>query len=310
MARLGIVLGAGGSRGYGWHTGVLRGLEEITGQDLRGTQPMVGTSAGSYAAAYLRGGFTGADLFASAIGEPPTVNGLALSARIGATGQLASVGRPAFRPAAPSVVVHAVRDRRLPRVGALLAGLLPAGTVSGEPWLAPLRLLWEDRDWPAGLRIPAVRVRDGVRVVFDHTNGVPVPDAVAASSAVPAYMAPIVIGGETYVDGSAHAPTNADLLGDEPLDLVVISAPMSAPPEGGGLGRDSAVRVWATRHARGETARLARAGVRVVTIAPNDTARVILGHRMGSVDERRAAAARAAYAQVLASSEALAAALN
>jgi NTE family protein len=206
--------------------------------------------------------------------------------------------------------MHAVRDRRLPRVGALLAGLLPAGTVSGEPWLAPLRLLWEGRDWPPGMRIAAVRLRDGVRVVFDQTTGVPVADAVAASSAVPAYMAPIVIGAETYVDGSAHAPTNADLLGGEPLDIVVISAPMSAPPEGGGLGRDTAVRVWAARHARSETAGLVRAGVRVVTIAPNETARAALARRGGSVDERRAIAAKAAYAQVLDSGEALAAALR
>lgn len=301
--RVGLVLGAGGTNGYGWHTGVLRGLEEIAPFRLGDITEMVGTSAGAYAVSYLRGGFTGADLFAAAVGETPSPEGAVLAQRVGSTGQLGKPERAVLKPIAPSMLQSVARERRLPRLGTVLAGLLPAGTVSGEPFLAPLRALWAGRPWPAGLRVCAVRVRDGQRVIFDGTVPVGVADAVAASSAIPAYMEPIVIDGETYVDGSMFAPTSADLLTDQGLDLVIVSAPMSAPPEGMGLSRDVVVRTWATRHTRQETEALARTGVQVLTLAPSEVSRQVLAQRKGATDPRRAASAHAAYAQVVGAAE-------
>jgi NTE family protein len=314
--RLGLVLGAGGTPGYGWHTGVLRALEEVAGLDPRLIDAMVGTSAGAYAAAYLRGGFSGASLFDAAVGVEHTGHAAGLAARVGAIGQLAAARRPLLRPIAPSVaapgtLAAAFRAGRPPRVGPLLAGLLPAGTVSGEPFLGPLRKLWHGRDWPEGMRIPAVRVRDGAQVVFDGSQGPFVADAVAASSAVPAYMEPIVIDGETYVDGSAYAPTSADLLAGEPLDLVLVSAPMAAAPDAEARwGRDVGVRLWAGHHLRRETEVLVRAGMRVLTLSPTAASRAVLKARGRSNDERRAAAAKAAYSQVIGARADLLAALS
>src|SRR5205814_9838116 len=55
----------------------------------------------------------------------------------------------------------------------------------------------------------------------------PVADAVAASCAIPSFFEPVTIGGVAFVDGGAHSPTNADLLADRELDLVVVSSPRS-----------------------------------------------------------------------------------
>ena len=303
--RIGIVLGGGGTVGYGWHTGVLRGLGEVTGTDPRTAEVVVGTSAGSYAAAYLRAGLSGTDLFRLAVGEPVSDAGLGIVQRAGRAGPLGAPGRRVWRPSDPSVLRLAVRERRLPPVGALLGGLLPTGDVSAEPYLGPLRALFPSGSWPDGLRIPAVRQRDGRRVVFDAESGVDVADAVGASSAVPAYMEPALIGGERYVDGSAHAPTNADVLVDAGLDVVVVSAPMSPPAEGVQLARDLPVRWWAARHLRREVQALVRAGTRVVSVTPSAKSRKTMAPS-GMSEAVRGPAAWLAYRQVLDAGDALA----
>jgi NTE family protein len=87
-------------------------------------------------------------------------------------------------------------------------------------------------EWPdRALWICALRLRDGARVVFgrDEVNTTDVGTAVEASSAIPGYLQPVEIGGETYVDGGAHSPSNADVVCGLGLDLVVVVSPMSAP---------------------------------------------------------------------------------
>ena len=306
--RVGLVLGGGGAAGYGWHTGVLRGLAEIAGLDARTDVELVGTSAGAFAAAYLGAGVSGPDLYALAVGEAPSWAGQALFELAGRPGALADAEPRSRRPASPSVLAAAWRAGAPPRIGSLVAGLLPAGTISGEPQVAPLRVLYEHRTWPPAVRICAVRLTDGRREVFDAMSDVGVPDAVLASSAVPGFMQPVELHGQRYVDGSAHTPTNADVLASSGLDVVLISAPMSPPPDRSGLGFEPPLRTWAGRHLRRETRTLVASGARVLTFAPASDVRrrAPAGRRPAAV---RGPAARAAYAQVLAAGEALAALL-
>src|SRR4051794_1181682 len=51
-----LVLAGGGVLGEAWMTGVLAGIEDATGSDLRRVEAFVGTSAGSIVAARLAGG--------------------------------------------------------------------------------------------------------------------------------------------------------------------------------------------------------------------------------------------------------------
>ncbi|MEA2124262.1 MAG: hypothetical protein QOI80_1044, partial [Solirubrobacteraceae bacterium] len=51
-----LVLGAGGTLGIAWLRGIVTGIEESTGLDLRGCDYFVGTSAGAFVAARLAAG--------------------------------------------------------------------------------------------------------------------------------------------------------------------------------------------------------------------------------------------------------------
>ena len=75
VARIGLVLGAGGVTGGAFHAGVLAALAEGTGWDPRRAEIVVGTSAGSVTAAALRAGLPAADLAARAEGRPLSAEG-------------------------------------------------------------------------------------------------------------------------------------------------------------------------------------------------------------------------------------------
>ena len=51
-----LVLGGGGSLGEAWMMGVLAGIEDAAGVDLRECESFVGTSAGAIVAAHLVAG--------------------------------------------------------------------------------------------------------------------------------------------------------------------------------------------------------------------------------------------------------------
>jgi NTE family protein len=151
-----------------------------------------------------------------------------------------------------------------------LAGLLPRGTASTGAMAARIRECHPD-PWPsAPTWICAVSVRTGRRVVFgredvdvDHIGA-----AVAASSAVPGYFAPVRVGGIDHVDGGVHSTTNADLAAGLGMDLVVVSAPMTAESAGGRLPTG---RAWHTRVLRREIRAVAgRTAVLVVQPGPDD----------------------------------------
>src|SRR6516165_8614987 len=76
-----LVLGGGGVLGEAWMMGVLAGVEDATGFDLRRCEYFVGTSAGSIVAAHLAAG--NAPRRPPAVGTeievatPPAITGLA-----------------------------------------------------------------------------------------------------------------------------------------------------------------------------------------------------------------------------------------
>ena len=81
--RVGLVLGAGGVAGGAFHAGVLAALHEATGWDPRHAGVLVGTSAGSIAAASLRAGLSCADMLARAQDLPLSAEGRAIMRAVG-----------------------------------------------------------------------------------------------------------------------------------------------------------------------------------------------------------------------------------
>ncbi len=293
--RIGLVLGAGGVTGHAFHAGVLDGLAEATGWDPRDAEVIVGTSAGSVVGALLRAGFSARDLAARSTGEPLSPEGAELVARSELAGSSRVPSRPPGRRglprmASPSLLVRAaLRPFWMNRPGVMLAGALPAGGVPTELVAGAFRPLfgadWPDRD----LWLTAVRLREGARVVFGRDGAPPahVADAVAASCAIPSFFAPVAIGGVTYVDGGAHSPTNADLLADRQLDLVVVSSPMSVAGNRLRPSLDLPARRLCRFYLGQEVARIRRRGVPVVAFQPTGDDLKAMG--MNAMDQSRRA---------------------
>jgi NTE family protein len=209
-----LVLGGGGVLGEAWMMGVLAGIEDASGFDLRVCDYYVGTSAGSIVAAHLVAGqsprrpssFDGDEPPASPNGARP-VDGLAAAGLAAArrAGAWAMATAATFAPlalglAAPGgAVARAVLLRRLPHPSQTLTDL--------RRNIERLGPRFDGR-----LRVTAVDRRNGRRVVFG-SPGAPragVPDAVTASCTVPWLFAPVTIGGREYVDGGVWSPTNLD----------------------------------------------------------------------------------------------------
>ncbi len=207
-----LVLGGGGVLGEAWMMGVLAGVEDATGFDLRGCEYFVGTSAGSIVAAHLVAG--------NAPRRPPSVGNEVELAGSAAVGGLAAAAVEAarragawtmaaastFAPLALGVaapggaVMRAALLRRLPR---------PSDTLDQ----LRLRVERSGARFDGRLRVVAVDRRSGRRVVFG-SPGAPaasVGQAVEASCTVPWLFAPVRIGGREYVDGGVWSPTNLDV---------------------------------------------------------------------------------------------------
>jgi NTE family protein len=268
-----LVLGAGGLTGQAFHLGVLTALQELTGFDGRTADVVVGTSAGSLVAAGLTGGMSAHDQLASLTGDVMSPEGQGLLQASRARGAapalpLDPVGTT-LRPLAAGAVLAAARRPWRVRPGALLSSLVPAGRTSTESISYGVRKL-HGNDWPGPqLRICALRARDARRVVFGSPRApqVDVGTACAASCAIPGYFVPVRIGGEAYVDGGGHSPTNADVVRHDSPDLVVVSSPMSFA-RGAGRTPDAAVRFAVRRYLAREVRLLRRSGATVVVFQP------------------------------------------
>lgn len=269
------MLGAGGVVGQAYHAGVLAALEHDCGWDPRTADLVVGTSAGSITATLLRAGVPASELAAWIVQAPLSTEGQVLHRILGTE-------IPAFEPfrvlpllrRRPDLPGRAMVRRAIVRPWSfrpLAAGLalLAPGRHDIAAQLGMLREV-EGTSWPERpLWICAVRRRDGRRVVFGREGApeAPLHLAIAASCAVPGYFAPVRIGDHDYVDGGAHSPTNAAILRDLGLDLVIVVSPMSGPAQRPTSLYDVS-RGHAARLARREARALREAGTAVVVLRP------------------------------------------
>ena len=285
MTSVGLVLGAGGVVGQAYHAGVLAALEHDCGWDPRTADVVVGTSAGSITGTLLRVGVPASELAAWVVQAPLSDEGQVLHDMLGSE-------IPAFEPfrvlpllrRIPDLPGRAMVQRAIVRPWAfrpLAAGLalLAPGRLDIAEQLGMLREV-EGQSWPKrDLWICAVRRRDGRRVVFGRpgTPAAPLHLAIAASCAVPGYFAPVTIADHTYVDGGAHSPTNAAILRERELDLVIIVSPMSGPvrllTDLYGVSRGHAARL-----ARREARALRESGTAVITFRPGRAELAAMGN--------------------------------
>jgi NTE family protein len=284
LAKVGLVLGAGGVVGQAYHSGVLAAIEHDWGWDPRSAEVIVGTSAGSITGTVLRTGVPASELAAWTVKAPLEAEGQILHQIVGQEipefdrfNPLELVRRPPSLPGREMLKSALLRPWNFRPFAASMALLAPGTRHIADP----LRALTEvdGMEWPhEALWICAVRRRDGRRVVFGRpgTPEAPLHLAIAASCAVPGYFTPVRIGGHTYVDGGVHSPTNAAVLRRLSLDLVVVVSPMSGPP--GVLPSIYAASRWnAARTLRREIKALERSGIPVVAFSPGPKEQAVMG---------------------------------
>ena len=298
---MGLVLGAGGVLGAAWLQGALAALVEATGWDPGSADRVVGTSAGSVIGTLLACGIPPWYMVAHSAGE--SFDGLLDAAGDRASdvprsaGGTYSLERALPRPGPGSwrLALGALREPRRQPPAALLAGWLPRGFISTQPIQDVVRAACADAWAPhPGLRVVACDYASGRRVLFG-APGAPrarLPEAVAASCAIPGFYVPPRIGGRPYVDGGLWSVSNLDLLAREELDLVVCLNPTSSRDAAGTLpGR--VLRAQAGRRLGHEAKRVRAAGTKVVLLQPLAEDLEVMGENLMAGRRRHAVIERA-----------------
>ncbi|MGN6126679.1 MAG: patatin-like phospholipase family protein, partial [Humibacter sp.] len=208
--RRALVLAGGGAAGNAWELGVIAGLCEA-GVDLTEADLIVGTSAGSTAAAQITSGMRPHELYAATTSAAP---------RPHSAGAGPDAGRNAGRTAVASSVNYLewsneiiasasdASDMRR-RMGAAALARDDSDGAGSTRWHDIVASRLTNHDWPEqAVLITAVDARTGVPVTFDSTSGVGLVDAVAASTSS---LTPYRIGENRYLDGGYRRNENADL---------------------------------------------------------------------------------------------------
>ncbi|PNH82845.1 patatin [Arthrobacter sp. AFG20] len=276
-----LVLGGGGSTGNAWLIGVIAGLFEA-GLDVTDADLVIGTSAGSTAAAQISGA-TPIELLAAILAAAP-------QQRTGSAGSHG--GRVPTRPAAAhmertSAIIAAAEDaadmRR--RMGAAALEMDGASDGSGQTrWRATVAARLPSQLWPQRrMLITAVDAQTGEPVVFDRHSGVDLVDAVAASCASGfAYR----IGDSRYIDGGYRSNAdNADLAAG--YGRVLVLSPFG--------GRSRTPVDWGM-HLATQVTELRARGSRVESIFPDSNSEHMFGANAMDLS-LRPPAARAGYNQ-------------
>jgi NTE family protein len=296
--RRALVLGGGGVLGFAWLLGALAAVQEVTDVDAGDVEVVLGTSAGAVAAGLLGCGLSVDELCRHHQGIPAP-DDRAIPYAYDGTGS-ALPPRPRLRPAAPGLVLDAVRHPRRMSPLVALSGLLPAGAGT----LAPIHELlsgvcaatgfadrWPDRPRPW---VVAVDHSSGRRVVFGRDDfaprrdgrprvirSAPLADAVTASCSIPGWYPATVIDGVPYVDGGVASNASVDLLRGTAVDEVFVLAPMcgtGTEPARNTLHRvERLVRRAITRTVLRDAAALRAQGARVHVVHPQQAELAIMG---------------------------------
>ena len=234
-----LVLAGGGVTGIAWESGVLVGLA-AAGIDFSAVDLILGTSAGAYVGARLVADGSPDPLFGleTSGNDSEEEDGLRVLFGSGFVRAMRWSRLPWLGWLAPAwiatliattLVRHAARHGLRATVGIVDTLALHRTSATPQAISAAMGAVanlkrrhatamiehWEktlgrDAPWPhAPLVVTAIDTADGSPILFDAASGVPFAAAVAASSCLPALVAPIELLGRRFMDGGIVSPANA-----------------------------------------------------------------------------------------------------
>jgi predicted acylesterase/phospholipase RssA len=234
-----LVLAGGGLTGAVYEIGALRAIDDLLlDRTVNDFDIYVGTSAGALVSTFLALGISPHEIMDALAGEHATVPPIQPR-------DLFSINRhdllrwgiriPRTLFGACSHYLRHASDMTLFDVIWLFLDALPAGGYdiqSLEKYMErALRLENKSthfQDLERELYIIATDLDNGQRAVFSHESNshVPIPRAVAASSAVPVLYKPVRIDGHDYVDGAARGNASLDIAVEHGAKLIVCINPL------------------------------------------------------------------------------------
>lgn len=268
-SRRAVVLGGGGVAGIAWEAGILHGLLEA-GVALNDADAIIGTSAGSFAGSYLASN-TVAKWY---------------------TAQSEGVGHEIAAPWAEDWLVEV--EAAIAEGGgdptsisrALAAMALRREVASPAERMDVVKSRIDGPEWPDGpLMVTAIDADSGELHLIGRDDGIPFPEAVAASGAVPGVWPVVSTGGRRWIDGGCISVNNAGLAHGSEVVIILALRTDGLVPAMPGL--------------RQEVDALRREGTRVKVMLPDDSSAEVLGGNPFDPTVR-GAAAQAGYRQALA----------
>jgi NTE family protein len=288
-----LALGGGGILGEAWMNAVLAGIEQGGGFDARDCGAYIGTSAGSIVAAALAAGVAPAerlDLGGSPAADPAPDEHAPGAWGLGrALAAAADLGGAAAAPFAAPFAALALGAGA--GAGAVMRRALLRNVRRGRHSLARLHAAVAEHAvrWDGRLRITAVELESGRRVVFGSADApaVSVATAVCASCAIPGFFEPVAAAGRTYVDGGAWSPTNMDALAVQRRDRVLCLNPTGSLRSS---GRPLAAAIGSVSRgvAAGEALALRHRGASVLSVSPDERSAAAMGANLMSPGPRTA----------------------
>ena len=296
-----LVLGAGGTVGMAYHAGTLKALNEVCGFDAADADLIVGTSAGSVVAAYLRTGWSVEDLWDLAMGTHPSVADLTPEEREAEQrAHLAPTWTNPYDFVRRSVGSAAVMAQAMlpfvPRPPAVLGRQFPGGLYSMEA----VRGRFEEEvglEWPARpTYLCASDLRSGRRVVFGTPGSLEadLPTAVMASCAIPGFFRPVRHGEHVLVDGGVSSTTHLDLAAITGHRRIIAVAPMAFDPTAAPANLAQLTRRRPARALAREARMARRLGAELMLVRPCAEELKVHGRNLMAPDVA-AAVARSAY---------------
>ena len=217
-----LVLGSGGMLGAAWMASSLNFLEanklwKPENDDLR-----IGTSAGSLIAALLGGGLTPSDLI-----EILATGYYKREDCIITLPNSPSRDKIPISPSDPTYLLRSILKGRSPHLGIIVSSLFPEGEESSfqiEDFVNKVA----DYDWPSTATwVISTEVKSGLRKIFNNQSDVSLGRAVAASCAVPALYAPVLIKSKKYIDGGTISCHNLDVAVRSGAKSITLLTPIS-----------------------------------------------------------------------------------
>lgn len=233
-----LVLAGGGLTGAVYEIGALRAIDDLLiDRTVNDFDIYVGTSAGALVGTFLANGISPEKMMQSLDGSLRDVNPLQRKHIFNIKRSeliRAGVRFPQIAAKAWLKYLKNTRDMTIFDVFWYMLEAFPTGLYDGLALDKYIQHVVDRagksnrfQDLDRELYIVATDLDSGERVIFSHeTPGVPISQAVAASSAVPIIYKPVRIAGHDYVDGGMRGNASLDVAIERGANLVICINPM------------------------------------------------------------------------------------